>query len=192
MLEQPRQDLVDPQLEAGDSDALGIPVGLTDDVRIHWQKFRLANGLTVIVHEDRKAPIVTLNLWYRVGAKDEPAGKTGFAHLFEHLMFGGSKNLQGQYINRLAEVGATNLNGTTSYDRTNYYETVPTNALDFALFAESDRMGHFYDTISSETLELQRGVVLNESARTRGSRTDSSASALRWRRIRQAIPTRIP
>jgi zinc protease len=131
-------------------------------VDIAFEKFTLSNGLTVIVHEDHKAPIVALNVWYHVGSKNEKAGKTGFAHLFEHLMFGGSEHLRGQYIEAMEGIGATDLNGTTNEDRTNYFENVPTSALDFALFAESDRMGHFYNTISQEVLDLQRGVVQNE------------------------------
>ena len=132
------------------------------DIKISYEKFVLPNGLTVIVHEDHKAPIVALNVWYHVGSKNEKPGKTGFAHLFEHLMFGGSENVKGRYIEAMERVGATDLNGTTNSDRTNYFEDVPTSALDYALFLESDRMGHFYATINKETLDLQRGVVQNE------------------------------
>jgi zinc protease len=135
---------------------------LAHSIDIPFQSFTLSNGLTVIVHEDHKAPIVALNVWYHVGSKNEKQGKTGFAHLFEHLMFGGSENLKGQYIEAMERVGATDLNGTTNEDRTNYFENVPVAALDYALFAESDRMGHFYNTISQEILDLQRGVVQNE------------------------------
>jgi zinc protease len=155
------------QLRAGAASGAQDSLPL-DTVSLAWEKFQLPNGLTVIVHEDRKAPLVTVNIWYRVGAKDEPAGQSGFAHLFEHLMFGGSKHLEGSYINKLLAVGATELNGTTNHDRTNYFQTVPTHALDYALFAESDRMGHFYDTISQQTLDLQRGVVQNEKRQTEG------------------------
>jgi len=132
------------------------------DIKIAYEKFVLSNGLTVIVHEDHKAPIVALNIWYHVGSKNEKPGKTGFAHLFEHLMFGGSENVKGRYIDAMEHVGATDLNGTTNSDRTNYFEDVPTSALDYALFLESDRMGHFYNTINKDTLDLQRGVVQNE------------------------------
>src|SRR5256884_7363658 len=132
------------------------------DIKIAYEKFVLPNGLTVIVHEDHKAPIVALNIWYHVGSKNEKPGKTGFAHLFEHLMFGGSENAKGRYIDAMERVGATDLNGTTNSDRTNYFEDVPASALDYALFLESDRMGHFYNTINKETLDLQRGVVQNE------------------------------
>jgi zinc protease len=129
---------------------------------IPCEEFTLSNGLKVIVHEDHKTPIVAINLWYHVGSKNEKPRKTGFAHLFEHLMFGGTEHLPGSYIEAMERVGATDLNGTTSEDRTNYFENVPTSALDFALFAESDRMGHFYNTINQEVLDLQRGVVQNE------------------------------
>lgn len=132
------------------------------DLEIPCDEFTLANGLKLLVHEDRKAPIAAVNVWYHVGSKNEKPRKTGFAHLFEHLMFGGSEHLPGSYIENLEKAGATGLNGTTSEDRTNYFQNVPTSALDFALFAESDRMGHFYGTISQEVLDLQRGVVQNE------------------------------
>ena len=131
-------------------------------LEIPCEHFTLDNGLSVIVHEDRKTPIVALNLWYHVGSKNERFGKTGFAHLFEHLMFGGSEHLPGSYIESMERIGATGLNGTTSEDRTNYFENVPVSALDYAMFAESDRMGFFASTISQEVLDLQRGVVKNE------------------------------
>jgi zinc protease len=130
------------------------------NVDIPYEKFVLDNGLTVIVHEDHKAPIVAVNVWYHVGSKNEKAGRTGFAHLFEHLMFGGSQHAPGSYIKALELVGATDLNGTTYFDRTNYFENVPTSALDYTLWMESDRMG-FLD-LSQKTLDLQRGVVENE------------------------------
>src|SRR4051812_39425510 len=129
---------------------------------INAEQFTLDNGLTVIVHEDHKTPIVAVNSWYHVGSKNEREGKTGFAHLFEHLMFGGSEHVPGSYIEAMERIGATDLNGTTSEDRTNYFENVPSSALEYALFAESDRMGHFYNTINQEILDLQRGVVQNE------------------------------
>jgi len=131
-------------------------------IELPFEQFTLDNGLTVLVHEDHKTPIVAVNIWYHVGSKNEKLGKTGFAHLFEHLMFGGSEHLEGSYIEAMERIGATDLNGTTSEDRTNYFENVPTSALDYALFAESDRMGYFYNTISQQVLDLQRGVVKNE------------------------------
>src|SRR6478736_4608547 len=115
---------------------------------IPYEEFVLDNGLRVVVHEDHKTPIVAVNIWYHVGSKNEKPGKTGFAHLFEHLMFGGSEHLQGSFIDAMERIGATDLNGTTSEDRTNYFENVPSYALDYALFAESDPMGYFYNTIS--------------------------------------------
>src|SRR5579863_1756036 len=132
------------------------------DVDIPFQKFVLDNGLTVIVHEDHKAPIVAVNMWYHVGSKNEKLGKTGFAHLFEHLMFGGSEHAKGRYIDAMEAIGATDLNGTTNTDRTNYFEDVPTSAVDFTLWMESDRMGHLLGSLDQKTLDLQRGVVQNE------------------------------
>ena len=140
-----------------------VPVtSLVREVSIPHQKFVLDNGLTVIVHEDRKAPVVGISMWYNVGSKDEPKGKTGFAHLFEHLMFNGTENLPGDYFTYLQQVGATDYNGTTSFDRTNYFQTVPTGALERVLFMESDRMGHLLGAISQGVLDNQRGVVQNE------------------------------
>lgn len=133
-----------------------------DAIDIPYEKFRLANGLTVVVHEDRKAPVVAVGVWYHVGSKDERPGKTGFAHLFEHLMFQGSENHKDEFFKPLELVGATDTNGTTNSDRTNYYETVPTTALDMALWLESDRMGHMLGAIDQKLLDEQRGVVQNE------------------------------
>ncbi len=135
---------------------------LVKAVDIPYRQFTLDNGLRVIVHEDRKAPVVAVSVWYRVGSKHEPKGKTGFAHLFEHLMFNGSENAPGDFFKPLQQVGATDFNGTTSMDRTNYFETVPTGALDLALFLESDRMGHLLGAVTQEKLDNQRGVVQNE------------------------------
>ncbi len=132
------------------------------DIDIPYQKFVLKNGLTVIVHEDHKAPIVAVNVWYHVGSKNERPGKTGFAHLFEHLMFGGSEHFKHRYIEAMEPIGATDLNGTTNEDRTNYFENVPVPALDYTLWLESDRMGHMLGAIDQKTLDLQRGVVQNE------------------------------
>jgi zinc protease len=132
------------------------------DVDIPYQKFVLDNGLTVIVHEDHKAPIVAINTWYHVGSKNEKLGKTGFAHLFEHLMFGGSEHAPGRYIDAMEKIGATDLNGTTNNDRTNYFENVPTSAVDYTLWMESDRMGFLLGSLDQKTLDLQRGVVQNE------------------------------
>ena len=132
------------------------------EIEIPYEKFELDNGLTVVVHEDRKAPVVAVSVWYKVGSKDEPKGKSGFAHLFEHLMFNGSENYDDEWFKPLQEVGATGLNGTTNTDRTNYFQTVPTPALDRILWMESDRMGHFVGAVTQEKLDEQRGVVQNE------------------------------
>ncbi len=135
---------------------------LVKAVDIPYESFTLDNGLRVIVHTDRKAPVVAVSVWYHIGSKDEPKGKTGFAHLFEHLMFNGSENANEDFFKPLESVGATDLNGTTWFDRTNYFETVPTGALDMALFLESDRMGHLLGAIDKAKLDNQRGVVQNE------------------------------
>jgi zinc protease len=137
----------------------GVDIPIPD---IGYTKFVLPNGLTVLVHEDHKAPIVAVNTWYHVGSKNEKLGKTGFAHLFEHLMFSGSDDFNHTYINAMEKIGATNLNGTTNNDRTNYFENVPTSMLDYVLFAESDRMGHLLGVLDQKKLDLQRGVVQNE------------------------------
>ena len=134
---------------------------LVTSVDIPYQQFTLKNGLRVIVHTDRKAPVVAVSVWYDVGSKHEPQGRTGFAHLFEHLMFNGSENAPGDFFAPLKEVGATDFNGTTSFDRTNYFETVPAAALERALFLESDRMGHLTGAITQGVLDEQRGVVQN-------------------------------
>src|SRR5690606_27993265 len=123
------------------------------DVDIPYEEFYLDNGLRVIVHEDRKAPIVAVTLWYHVGSKNEKRGKTGFAHLFEHLMFNGSENHDAEYFEPLEELGGTSLNGTTDFDRTNYFQTVPKTVLDRVLWLESDRMGHLLGAIDQDKLD---------------------------------------
>lgn len=133
-----------------------------DDLDIPYKKFVLDNGLTLIVHQDTKAPIVAVNVWYHVGSKNEPGGRSGFAHLFEHLMFNGTENYNDEYFGPFEQVGATDMNGTTNEDRTNYFQNVPKNALDLALWMESDRMGHLLGAITQEKLDEQRGVVQNE------------------------------
>ena len=149
----------------GASALQAAPAASTPDIPIpdiKYTRFTLKNGLTVLVHEDRKTPVVAVNTWYHVGSKNEKPGKTGFAHLFEHLMFSGSDNFKKTYLNAMEKVGATDLNGTTSQDRTNYFQNVPTSMLDYALFAESDRMGYLLGTVDEKKLEIQRGVVQNE------------------------------
>jgi len=135
---------------------------MVGEIDLPYQKFVLDNGLTLIVHEDHKVPIVAVNVWYHVGSKNENSGRSGFAHLFEHLMFNGSEHFDKDYFEALERVGATDLNGTTSNDRTNYFQNVPTSALDLVLWMESDRMGHMLGAITEEKLEEQRGVVQNE------------------------------
>lgn len=137
------------------------------DVRVHlpeipFEKYTLENGLEVILHEDRSLPLVALNTWYHVGPANEPKGRSGFAHLFEHLMFEGSRHVGHEFDRLLESAGATNVNGTTNWDRTNYFETVPRQHLELALWIESDRMGYMLDTLTQERLDVQRGVVQNE------------------------------
>ena len=132
------------------------------DVRIPYERHVLPNGLTLIIHEDHKAPVVAVNIWYHVGSKDERPGRTGFAHLFEHLMFNGSEHYNDEFFRPLEPAGATKMNGTTWYDRTNYFQNVPTSALDLTLWLESDRMGHLLGAIDQKKLDEQREVVLNE------------------------------
>ena len=129
---------------------------------IPFTKFVLRNGLTLIVHEDTKAPVVHFNIWYHVGSKNEPRGQSGFAHLFEHLMYQGSENFNDDFFKATRQVGATSQNGSTNVDRTNYYQTVPKEALDTILWLESDRMGHFLGALTQARLDEQRGVVQNE------------------------------
>src|SRR4029453_2068675 len=125
---------------------------------VHQQ---LANGLDVIVHEDHDCPIVAVHVWYHVGSKNEQPGRTGFAHLFEHLMFEGSQHHDSGFFRPLQEAGGT-LNGSTNADRTNYWEVVPSNAVELALWMESDRMGYLLPALTEAKFENQRNVVLNE------------------------------
>ena len=131
-----------------------------------FEKFTLPNGLDVIFHQDRKLPVTHVNLWYHVGSKNEKPGKTGFAHLFEHMMFEGSKNLKGEYVSLMERAGANishgGVNGTTDFDRTNYFETVPSGSLELVLWAESDRMGFLLEALTQDNLDNQREVVKNE------------------------------
>ncbi|MXO89476.1 M16 family metallopeptidase [Pontixanthobacter aquaemixtae] len=158
-------DIVNDAAPAQDEAAEVAPASvaeLIEAVSIPYDQFQLDNGLTVLVHEDRKAPVVAVSVWYNVGSKHEPEGKTGFAHLFEHLMFNGSENAPNDFFEPLQQVGATDFNGTTWFDRTNYFETVPTGALDRALMLESDRMGYLLGAVTQEKLDNQIGVVQNE------------------------------
>jgi zinc protease len=128
---------------------------------INYTEFTLQNGLRVIFHEDHSTPIVAVNVWYHVGSKNEVPGRTGFAHLFEHMMFQGSLHHDNDYFVPLQEAGG-NLNGSTNTDRTNYWEVVPSNFLELALWLESDRMGYLLDALTEEKLANQRDVVKNE------------------------------
>src|SRR5918994_1638006 len=133
-----------------------------DSIRIPFETYRLPNGLNVILSVDRSTPTVAVNAWYHVGSKNEAPGRTGFAHLFEHVMFTGSGHVPYGLHDKLTEgVGGGN-NGTTNNDRTNYYETVPANYLETALWLESDRMGFLLDKLDLEKLNAQRDVVKNE------------------------------
>jgi len=132
------------------------------DVHIPYTQFTLANGLNVLVHEDHSVPMVSVNVWYHVGSKNERPGRTGFAHLFEHIMFEGSGHVaEGDFDNFLEAAGGVN-NGSTTQDRTNYWENIPSNALALALWLEADRMGWLLDAMSPSKLDIQRDVVKNE------------------------------
>src|SRR6187399_2119414 len=134
----------------------------TPRLDVPFTQFTLPNGLHVILHEDHTVPLLTVNVWYDVGSAREKPGRTGFAHLFEHLMFMGSKNAKyGDFDQMLEAAGGTN-NASTAADRTNYYIDVPSNALDLALFLESDRMAYLLDAMSPKTVDAQRDVVKNE------------------------------
>ncbi len=129
---------------------------------IPFTKYTLANGLTLVVNEDHKTPTVTIHIVYHVGSKNEPKGRSGFAHLFEHLMFNGSQHFNDDFFKATQQIGATNQNGSTNTDRTNYFQTVPTDALDSILWLESDRMGFLLGAVDQKRLDEQRGVVQNE------------------------------
>ena len=142
----------------------------TSAPQIHYQEFKLPNGLQVLLHEDHKLPIVSVDIWYHVGPVKERAGRTGFAHLFEHMMFEGSKHVgEKAHFKHLEEAGATDINGTTDFDRTNYFETLPANQLETALWLESDRMGFLLDTLDRAKLTNQRDVVRNEKRQGEGT-----------------------
>ena len=145
-------------------------------LEVPYTQFTLPNGLTVILHRDTTVPIVSVNIWYHVGSANERSGRTGFAHLFEHLMFEGSKNVaEGQFDLLLEAAGGSN-NGSTDLDRTNYFIDLPSNALELALFLESDRMGYLLDTMSPERVDGQRDVVKNERRQSYENRPYGMAS----------------
>jgi zinc protease len=153
-----------------------------DAIEIAYEQFTLDNGLRVIVHEDHKVPMVAVGVWYHVGSKDEPEGRSGFAHLFEHLMFEGSENFDGDISRPLDAVGATSMNGTTWLDRTNYFENVPTPALELALWLESDRMGHLLGAVTQDKLDQERDVVQNEKRQS-----DNEPYGRIWYRILEGL-----
>jgi zinc protease len=141
----------------------GTPPAATDLPAIPFEKYTLANGLEVILSEDHRLPLVAVDVWYHAGPANQPHGRTGFAHLFEHMMFQGSKHVPGDSHFRLLDAaGATTVNGTTNLDRTNYFQTLPSNHLELALWLESDRMGYLLDTIDQRALANQQDVVRNE------------------------------
>ena len=145
---------------------------------IKYEKFTLPNGLTVITHEDHRLPLVAVDLWYHVGPLNERAGRTGFAHLFEHMMFEGSEHVgEKAHIKYVQGAGATDVNGTTSFDRTNYFETMPSNQLELAMWLESDRMGFLLEGLDRVKLTNQRDVVRNERRQGEGSPYDLSNEA---------------
>src|SRR5438132_5029492 len=131
-------------------------------LRVPYQTFTLPNGLQVLLHEDHSVPRVSVNMWYHVGSSDEKPGRTGFAHLFEHIMFMGSQHVPTGEFDRLLEAAGGDNNGSTTEDRTNYYEDAPSNALPLPLWLDSDRLGFLLPEITAEKVDLQRGVVQNE------------------------------
>jgi len=173
-----------------------LPAGITkvesvgpakgDQIVIPYTKYKLDNGLTVVLHEDKSDPLVPLvhvDVTYHVGSGREEVGRSGFAHFFEHMMFQGSENVEDeQHFKIISESGGT-LNGTTNGDRTNYFETVPSNQLEKMLWLEADRMGYFLDAVTQEKFEVQRETVKNE----RGQRVDNQPYGLRFERIGEAM-----
>lgn len=154
-----------------------------DILNIHYEKYKLGNGLEVILHQNKNLPLVAVNIWYKVGSSYEKRGKTGLAHLFEHMMFQGSENAAKEmHFRYIQEAGGT-LNGSTTFDRTNYYEKVPSNFLELALWLESDRMGFLLPSLTPEKLDNQKGVVANE----RLERYENQPYGLAWEKILAAL-----
>ncbi|MDA3859726.1 MAG: pitrilysin family protein [Melioribacteraceae bacterium] len=149
---------------------------MNDILNIKYEKHILENGLEVVLYQDKSLPIVSVNLWYKVGSANETNGKTGFAHLFEHMMFQGSMNVPKEKHFKFIEEAGGNLNGSTSFDGTNYYETVPANSLELALWLESDRMGFLLEALTQDKLDNQKDVVMNE----RRQRYDNQPYGLSW------------
>jgi zinc protease len=157
---------------------LGASALAQEGISVHYEKFVLPNGLTVILHQDRTIPQVTVNMWYHVGSGREKPGRTGFAHLFEHIMFEGSGNVTEGKFDQWLEAAGGNNNGSTNPDRTNYWENVPSNALELALFLESDRMGYLLDAMSPGKVDGQRDVVKNERRQSYENRPYGQSSIL--------------
>lgn len=160
----------------------------SEPLSIPYEKYSLPNGLEVILHQDKRTPMVAVSVWYHVGAFDEPQGRSGFAHLFEHLMFQGSEHVPGdQHFAYLEEAGASvrngMVNGTTNFDRTNYFEVLPKNELELALWLESDRMGWLGTALRQETLDEQRAVVKNERLQRIENRPYGLAEEKLWQAI---------
>jgi len=155
---------------------LGAQAPPAKPLEVPYEQFTLSNGLTVILHRDRSVPVVSVNVWYHVGSANERPGRTGFAHLFEHLMFEGSKHVEEGAFDVLLEGAGASSNGSTDLDRTNYFIDLPANALELALFLESDRMGYLLDTMSPARVDGQRDVVKNERRQSYENRPYGMAS----------------
>jgi zinc protease len=153
-------------ISGGQSNRPALSASAAEVPKLPFEKFTLPNGLQVILHVDRKLPVVHVNQWYHVGSKNEKVGRTGFAHLFEHMMFQGSKNAGGEYFDYVEKAGANlfegGVNGTTDWDRTNYFATVPSGSLEYLLWLESDRLATLTEALTKEKLDNQRDVVKNE------------------------------
>lgn len=150
-----------------------------DILNIEYEKYKLPNGLEVILHQNKNLPLVAVNIWYKVGSAYERRGKTGIAHLFEHMMFQGSENAAKEMHFRFIQEAGGTLNGSTTFDRTNYYEKLPANFLELALWLESDRMGYLLPALTSEKLDNQKGVVINE----RLERYENQPYGLAWEKL---------
>src|SRR5271169_3567426 len=163
---------VAPATDLPPSKPLKVPV-------LKYEKYKLANGLEVLTYENHKLPLVAVDLWYHVGPVNEKAGRTGFAHLFEHMMFEGSEHVgEKAHFKYLEGAGATDINGTTWFDRTNYFETLPSNQLELGLWLESDRMGFLLETLDRAKLTNQRDVVRNELRQDEGTPYDLANEAM--------------
>lgn len=176
-----------PPAPARSASEAGAPLEMAAEISVPANLHTLANGLRVLYHEDRRLPVTHVALWYHIGSKNEAPWRTGFAHLFEHLMFEGSRNNDTHFIRLMEKAGASlaagGVNGTTSHDRTNYYETVPKEALGLALWAESDRMGWLLEVLDQARLDTQREVVRNE----RLQRMDNVPYGTAWERMFHAL-----